>query len=103
MYIHLVEGIGNFQKGTIYAEHYLLVSCAAGVRSSPCQTASNTRSPRPRESRRRRLGSPGTRIFEGCKQRGTAARSTIAVSANGAVFEREPTGRGCRVLLRAAE
>src|SRR5712692_2012443 len=59
--------------------------------------------PRPRESRWGQLRSPGTRILESCKQRGTAARSTIAVSAYGAVFEREPAGRGCGVLLRAAE
>jgi len=48
------------------------------------------------------LSSIGTRILEGRKQRGTAARSTVAVSAYGPVFEREPAGRRCRVFLRAA-
>src|SRR6266568_5387219 len=105
MYIHLVllRGIKPFQKGTIYADRYLFVGRAAGVRSFPRQAASNTCWPRSRESRSGQLRSPRTRIFEGRKQRGTAARSTIAVSAYGGVLEREPAGRGCRVFLRAPE
>src|SRR6266852_2847108 len=105
MYLHLVELRKlkpSRKEPPHYANRYLFVGCAAGVRSFPRQAASNTRSPRPRESRWGQLRSPGTRILESCKQRGTAARSTIAVSAYGAVFEREPAGRGCRVFLRAA-
>ena len=49
-------------------------------------------------------GSPaGARIFEGRKQRGATAGSTVAVSPDGAVFEREPAGRGRGVFLGAAE
>src|SRR5713101_2400079 len=106
MYIHLVELRKlkpSRKEPPHYANRYLFVSPAAGVWSFPSQVASNTPSPRPRESRWGQLGSPGTRIFESCKQRGTAARSTIAVSAYGAVFERAPAERGCGVLLRAAE
>jgi len=50
-----------------------------------------------------RVSAPRARIFESCKQRGAASRSTIVVPAHGAVFEREPAGRGRGVFLRAAE
>src|SRR5712691_10001494 len=106
MYVYtssVIEGIKPFQKGTIYADRHLFVGRAAGVRSFPRQAASNTCWPRSRESRSGQLRSPRTRIFEGRKQRGAAARSTVAVSAYGGVLEREPAGRGCRVFLRAPE
>src|SRR6266481_269688 len=49
------------------------------------------------------LSSPGTRILESRKQRGTSEGPTGAVLAHGAVLEREPARRGCGVFLRAAE
>src|SRR6266849_10268252 len=39
-----------------------------------------------------RLTSPGARILEGCKQRRATSRSTVAVSADGAVLERQHAG-----------
>src|SRR5271170_6123774 len=98
-----VKGSGPPGKEFTYEDHYLFVGRAAGVRSFPSQAASNLRSPRRSESQCRRLRPPGTRIFESRQQRGSAARSTIAVSAYGRVFEREPAGRGRRVLLSAPE
>src|SRR5712691_2376249 len=91
------------RKEPNYANRYLFVGCLAGVRSLPSQPGRNTCWPRSRESRWDRLRSPGTRVFESRKQCGTTQRSTVAVSAYGAVFERELAGRGCRVFLRAAE
>lgn len=41
--------------------------------------------------------------MEGCEQCGAAPRSASAVPAHGAILERKPAGRGCRVSLRAAE
>src|ERR1700731_4782596 len=104
MYIHLHnEELRPSRKGPIYADRYLFAGRAAGAWSFPSKVARKTHSTGSRESGSSGLRSPGTRIFESGKHRGTTARSTIAVSAYGAVFEREPTGRGCRVLLRAAE
>src|SRR5229473_5811582 len=107
MHIHLFElrggGVNPSRKEPIHANRYLFVGCLAGVRSLPGQPARNTCWPRSRESRWDRLRSPGARVFESRKQRGTTERSSIAVSAYGAIFEREPAGRGCRVFLRAAE
>src|SRR6266571_398532 len=105
MHIHLfnLKGLKPSRKEPIHANRYLFVSCLAGVRSLPSQPARNACSPRSRESRWDRLRSPGARVFDCRKQCATTERSTVAVSAHGAVFEREPAGRGCRVLLRAAE
>src|SRR6266849_2451701 len=107
MHIHLFElrggGVNPSRKEPIHANRYLFVGCLVGVWSLPGQPARNTCWPRSRESRWDRLRSPGARVFESRKQCGTTERSTVAVSAHGAVFEREPAGRGCRVLLRAAE
>src|SRR5216683_4286397 len=105
MHIHLLDlkRLKSSRKEPIHANRYLFVGRVAGVRSLPSQPARNACSPRSRESRWDLLRSPGARVFEFCKQWGTTERSTVAVSAHGAVFEREPAGRGCRVLLRAAE
>src|ERR1700676_4209110 len=106
MYIHLIEvrklttllGGTPFMRTVIY-----IVGRAAGVRSLPSHVAMSTCWPGSRESRSGQLRPPRTRIFEGRKQRGAATRSTVAVSAYGGVFEREPAGRGGRVFLRAPE
>jgi len=105
MYIHLhrLRGIWTLQKGTIYANCSLFVGRAPGVRSFNSQAASNACWSRSRESRSGWLRPPRTRISESRKQRGAAARSTVAVSAYGGVFEREPSRRGCRVFLGAIE
>src|SRR5260370_7199049 len=105
MYIHL-SNLGRFKiirKGFIYENRHLFVGRAAGARSLPSQSVGHTGPLSYRESRWGRLRSPGTRIFESHKQRGTVAGSTVAVSAYGAVFERKPAGRGCGGFLRAAE
>src|SRR5713101_1958809 len=105
MHIHLLDlkRLKSSRKEPIHANRYLFVGRVAGVRSLPSQPARNTCSPRSRESRWDRLRSPGARVFESRKQCGATERSTVAVSAYGAVFERELAGRGCRVFLRAAE
>src|SRR6267143_3136947 len=105
MYIHPLDlkGLIPSRKEPIDANRYLFVGRAAGVRSLLSQPARNTCSPGSRESRWDRRRSPGARVFESCKQCRTTERSAAAVSAYGAVFEREPAGRGCRVFLRAAE
>src|SRR5260370_36143343 len=105
MHIHLLDlkRLKSSRKEPIHANRYLFVGRVAGGRSLPSQPARNTCSPRSRESRWDRLRSPGARVFEFRNEWAATERSTVAVSAYGAVFERELAGRGCRVFLRAAE
>src|ERR1700686_409921 len=98
MYIHLLERV----KGALHENANFFVGCtvACGFPGHVAWSACH------RKRRRRflvQLTSTGPGIPEGREHRRATARSTVAVSLDGAILERQLAGRGRGVLFGATE